>query len=225
MSVPGKIACAGLAWLCAISILVAQSGAGVGGVQSSPRVEVAKAKKSKKAVPMKEESSYAVLVTSKGKIVCKLFPKSAPKTVANFLELAQGKKAWTDPKTGQKVTRPLYGDTVFHRVIPDFMIQGGDPLGSGMGGPGYSFDDEFDPNLKFDRPGKLAMANAGPNTNGSQFFITVKPTAWLNGKHTIFGEVVSGQDVANTISKAPRDANDRPLEPVVLEKILIQSTP
>src|SRR4051794_30630845 len=143
---------------------------------------------------------YATFDTTFGRIVIRLFPDDAPKTVENFVSLATGTREWTDPKTGMKAKKPLYDGTVFHRVIPEFMIQGGDPLGRGTGGPGYKFEDEFGSGRKFDRPGLLAMANAGPNTNGSQFFITVIPTPWLNNKHTIFGEVVKGQDIIERVA-------------------------
>ncbi|HEY2987862.1 MAG TPA: peptidylprolyl isomerase [Candidatus Binatia bacterium] len=159
--------------------------------------------------------------TSMGDIVLVLFEDQAPKTVANFVGLATGTKEWTDPKTGQPVKRPLYNGTVFHRVIPDFMIQGGDPLGRGTGGPGYRFGDEFSPDLKHSKPGILSMANAGPNTNGSQFFITVKPTPWLDGKHTIFGEVVKGQEVVSAIVNTPRQPGDRPVKDVVINEVVI----
>nr|MDT0667455.1 peptidylprolyl isomerase [Micromonospora sp. DSM 115978] len=132
------------------------------------------------------EELYATLRTTQGDVEIKLFPNHAPKTVANFVELATGAKEWADPRTGQKSTAPLYDGTIFHRVIPNFMIQGGDPLGSGRGGPGYKFGDEIHPELRFDRPYLLAMANAGPGTNGSQFFVTVAATPWLDRKHTIF---------------------------------------
>jgi peptidyl-prolyl cis-trans isomerase A (cyclophilin A) len=144
---------------------------------------------------------FATFTTSAGDLVVKLFPEKAPKTVENFLGLVEGTKEWTDPTSNQKVKRPLYDGTVFHRVIPDFMIQGGDPLGSGMGGPGYRFADEIGPDNKFDRPGLLAMANAGPNTNGSQFFITEVPTPHLNRGHTIFGEVVKGYELVPKIAR------------------------
>ena len=172
---------------------------------------------------MAEKTPYAVMTTTKGRIVVKLLPKAAPKTVANFVELATGKKSWTDPSNGQPAQRPIYDGTLFHRVIPDFMIQGGDPLGTGRGGPGYQFEDEFSPSASFSRPGLLAMANSGPNTNGSQFFITVAATPWLNNRHTIFGEVVEGQEVADAISKVARsqDSFDKPLTPVVIQKIEI----
>ena len=135
------------------------------------------------------EQLYATLKTNHGDIEVRLLPNHAPKTVKNFVELAQGEREWTHPETGEKSTDKLYDGTVFHRVISGFMIQGGDPLGNGTGGPGYEFEDEFHPDLAFDKPYLLAMANAGPGTNGSQFFVTVSPTAWLNRKHTIFGEV------------------------------------
>jgi len=164
---------------------------------------------------------YAVLETSQGNITLELFEKDAPKTVANFVGLADGTKEWNDPKTRQKVKRPLYDGVIFHRVIPGFMIQGGDPLGNGTGGPGYQFEDEFSPNLKFDRPGRLAMANAGRNTNGSQFFITEGATDWLNNRHTIFGQVIEGQEVVKKIANVPRDERDRPKTDVVIKKVQI----
>ena len=165
----------------------------------------------------------ATFVTSMGSFSVKLTPDHAPKTVANFVELATGQREWTDPRTRERTTAPLYDGTIFHRVIPNFMIQGGDPLGSGVGGPGYTFGDECPPGgPSFDRPGLLAMANAGPNTNGSQFFVTVAPTQWLTGKHTIFGEVTDGMDVVTAISESDRDRRDRPRTEVVLERVQIQ---
>ena len=164
----------------------------------------------------------ATLRTNQGTIVIRLFPDHAPKTVRNFVELAEGGREWTDPGTGQATTQKLYDGTIFHRVIPDFMIQGGDPLGSGRGGPGYKFADEIHPDLRFDRPYLLAMANAGPGTNGSQFFITVAPTPWLNGKHTIFGEVVQGADVVDLISRVKTGSQDRPAEDVTLDSVTIE---
>jgi peptidyl-prolyl cis-trans isomerase A (cyclophilin A) len=165
----------------------------------------------------------AVLDTSMGRITCKLFSKEAPETVANFVGLAEGTKDWTDPNTKQKVHgKSLYNGTTFHRVIPEFMIQGGDPLGTGMGDPGYYFSDEFYPGLNFDVPGRLAMANSGPNTNGSQFFITEAPTEHLNQKHTIFGQCDdSSVLVVKSIARVERDANDKPLQPVILKKVTI----
>jgi peptidyl-prolyl cis-trans isomerase A (cyclophilin A) len=170
----------------------------------------------------------ATLRTNQGTIVVRLFPDHAPKTVRNFVELAGGGKQWTDPGTGQATTARLYDGTIFHRVIPDFMIQGGDPLGTGRGGPGYKFGDEIHPDLAFDRPYLLAMANAGPGTNGSQFFITTAPTPWLNGKHTIFGEVIDGADVVDQISRLKTGSQDRPVEDVILESVAVErgtSTP
>jgi peptidyl-prolyl cis-trans isomerase A (cyclophilin A) len=166
---------------------------------------------------------YAVFNTSEGQIVCRLFPEQAPQTVANFVELAEGKREWTHPVSSKKSSDKLYDGTIFHRVIPEFMIQGGDPAGNGMGGPGYRFADETKGSPhRFDKAGKLAMANAGPNTNGSQFFITVAPTEWLTGKHTIFGEVAEGQDVVEKISKVARSAQDKPHKPVVIESLVIE---
>ena len=162
----------------------------------------------------------ATLHTSHGPIVIRLLPDQAPKTVRNFVELAQGTREWTDPRTHQRTTARLYDGTVFHRVIPRFMIQGGDPLGNGTGGPGYQFADEFHPDLSFNRPYLLAMANAGPGTNGSQFFITTVPTPHLNRKHTIFGEVIEGQQVVDEISHVPT-TRDRPDSDVVLESVEI----
>lgn len=166
-------------------------------------------------------SVSATIKTSMGDIAIRLFPDKAPTTVANFTGLSTGTKSWTDPKTGQTKTTPLYNNTIFHRVIDGFMIQGGDPLGTGTGGPGYKFADEVSPDLVFDRPYLLAMANAGPNTNGSQFFITVVPTPWLNSKHTIFGEVIDGQAIVDKIAKTPVDGSDRPLTTITITQILI----
>jgi peptidyl-prolyl cis-trans isomerase A (cyclophilin A) len=164
----------------------------------------------------------ATLRTSQGTVQVRLFPDHAPKTVANFVELAEGSRDWTDPRTRQATKGKLYDGTVFHRVIPRFMIQGGDPLGTGTGGPGYKFADEIHPDLRFDRPYLLAMANAGPGTNGSQFFITTVPTPHLNGKHTIFGEVIDGSDVVERISQVQTGRSDRPVQDVVLESVTIE---
>jgi len=167
--------------------------------------------------------TYAVFNTTEGKITVRLFEAEAPITVKNFIELAEGAKEWSHPVTRAKSKNRLYDGTIFHRVIPDFMIQGGDPAGTGMGGPGYRFEDETKGSPhKFDKPGKLAMANAGPNTNGSQFFITVAPTDWLTGKHTIFGEVVEGQEIVVKISKVARNTQDKPHKAVVLESVVIE---
>src|SRR6201982_88259 len=166
---------------------------------------------------------YATFETSEGTIVCRLFEKDAPKTVQNFVELAEGKREWTHPTTRKKSKERLYDGTIFHRVIPEFMIQGGDPAGNGMGGPGYQFEDETKGSpYKFDKKGKLAMANAGPNPTGPQFFITAAPTTWLTGKHTIFGEVVEGQDIADKISNVARGAQDRPKKDVILQSVTIE---
>jgi peptidyl-prolyl cis-trans isomerase A (cyclophilin A) len=167
----------------------------------------------------------ATLRTNLGSVVVRLFPDHAPKTVRNFTELAEGDREWTDPTTGATSKDRLYDGTIFHRVIAGFMIQGGDPLGTGRGGPGYQFADEFHPDLTFDRPYLLAMANAGPGTNGSQFFITTVPTPHLNGKHTIFGEVIEGTDVVDEMSRVRTSRGDRPVEDVVLESVQITESP
>lgn len=165
----------------------------------------------------------ATLHTNRGDIVIELFENHAPVTVGNFVGLAEGTKEWLNPATQQVSTERFYDGLIFHRIIPDFMIQGGDPLGSGRGGPGFEFGDEFHPELQFDRPYLLAMANAGPGTNGSQFFITVTPTAWLNRKHTIFGEVkdAASQKVVDEIAGTKTDRFDRPVEDVVIESVTI----
>jgi peptidyl-prolyl cis-trans isomerase A (cyclophilin A) len=169
----------------------------------------------------KKAPVYATLKTSMGDIVIQLFEDKAPKTVANFIALASGTKEWIDPKTKQKVKRPLYNGTIFHRVIPGFMIQGGDPLGNGTGGPGYQFEDEFHPDLKHSKAGIVSMANAGPNTNGSQFFITYKATPWLDGHHSVFGEVIKGQNVVDAIGNVPRDSHDRPVKDIIIKDVVI----
>ncbi|MFD5029659.1 peptidylprolyl isomerase [Streptomyces sp. NPDC058405] len=172
------------------------------------------------------EQLYATLKTNHGDIEIRLLPNHAPKTVKNFVELAQGEREWTDPASGKKTTGRLYDGTIFHRVISGFMIQGGDPLGNGTGGPGYEFEDEFHPDLAFDKPYLLAMANAGPGTNGSQFFITVSPTAWLTRKHTIFGEVSneSGKKIVDAIGGIQTNPRtDRPVQDVVIESVVIET--
>jgi peptidyl-prolyl cis-trans isomerase A (cyclophilin A) len=173
------------------------------------------------------EQLYATLNTSEGPINVRLFPDHAPKTVRNFVELAEGTREWTDPRTGTTEAKKLYDGTIFHRVIPNFMIQGGDPLGTGTGGPGYKFGDEFHPELSFDRPYLLAMANAGPGTNGSQFFITVAPTAWLTGKHTIFGEVddQAGRDVVDRIAATQTGRGDRPTTDQTIQSVDVERRP
>ena len=170
------------------------------------------------------EDLYATLSTTQGDIRLKLFPNHAPKTVANFVELAEGTREWTDPRTGARTTEPLYNGSIFHRVISGFMIQGGDPLGTGTGGPGYRFNDEIHPELAFTKPYLLAMANAGPGTNGSQFFITVAPTSWLTGKHTIFGEVADDDSraVVDKIAATSTDGRDRPREDVTVKAVTIE---
>src|SRR5437016_13274485 len=171
----------------------------------------------------RQPGTYATFTTTEGTIVCRLFEKDAPKTVANFTDLAEGKREWKHPSTGKQGSDRLYDGTIFHRVIPNFMIQGGDPQGTGMGGPGYQFEDETrGSSHKFDKPGKLAMANSGPNTNGSQFFITVAPTDWLTGKHTIFGEVEEGEDVVSKIANTQRDRSDKPVQEVKVKAIKIE---
>jgi peptidyl-prolyl cis-trans isomerase A (cyclophilin A) len=167
---------------------------------------------------------YATLHTSAGQIRLRLFPEQAPETVANFVGLAEGTKEATDPRTRRQETKPFYDGTLFHRVIEGFMLQGGDPTGTGRGGPGYEFGDEFHPDLSFDRPYLLAMANAGPGTNGSQFFITVGATDWLTGKHTIFGEVADddSRKVVDAIATTPTDRNDRPLQEQRIDRIQIE---
>ena len=180
-----------------------------------------KEEKEKKETSLKP-GLYAIFHTSQGDITCILFEKEAPKTIDNFVGLANGTKEWTDPKTGKKVKKRFYDGLIFHRVIPNFMIQGGDPEGTGRGGPGYRFEDEFNSDLKFDKPGMLAMANSGPNTNGSQFFITTVPTPWLNNKHTIFGQVIEGQDVTDKIEEVKKGRGDKPLEDIVIQKLEIK---
>ena len=165
----------------------------------------------------------AHFTTSEGKFTARLFDAEVPNTVANFAGLADGSKEWTDPRSGQRVKQPYFNGTIFHRVIADFMIQGGDPLGQGTGGPGYNFADEFHPALRHSKPGILSMANRGPNTNGGQFFITLVPTPWLDDKHSVFGEVTEGMDVVNKIGKTPTSKpGDRPLKPITVESVTIE---
>lgn len=165
---------------------------------------------------------YARFVTSMGNIVVRLEEQRAPNTVKNFVGLATGTQEWTDPRTGESKTGvPLYSGTIFHRVISDFMIQGGDPLGVGRGGPGYRFGDEFHPELRHTGPGVLSMANSGPNTNGSQFFITEKATPWLDNKHSVFGVAVVGADLVGKITRVPKNASDKPNQDVVLQRVEI----
>ena len=165
---------------------------------------------------------YADFTTSEGNFSVRLFDKETPHTVENFVGLAEGTKEWTDPRTNQRVRQPYYDGIIFHRIIDGFMIQGGDPLGKGYGGPGYKFGDEFHPSLKHNRDGLLSMANAGPNTNGSQFFITLAPTPHLDNRHSIFGVVEDGMDVVRKIGKVRIGAQDRPVTDVVINKVTIE---
>jgi len=166
--------------------------------------------------------TYAHFDTTLGRFTVQLFDEDAPNTVANFTGLAEGTKEWTHPATGAREKRPFYDGLIFHRVIDGFMIQGGDPLGEGYGGPGYKFDDEFHPARRHSKAGILSMANAGPGTNGSQFFITLGPTPHLDNRHSVFGEVVDGMEVVEKIGRTPTDGRDRPVTPVVMEKITIE---
>ena len=198
-------------------ILALSLAAGIGSIAGAEDVKAEK----KKAVK-KEKGMSAVIETSMGKVVIKLYPEKTPETVANFVGLAEGTKEWTDPATGSKVKKKFYDGLGFHRVIPNFMIQGGCPLGNGTGGPGFRFKDEIvSGGLTFDKPGLLAMANSGPGTNGSQFFITTAATPWLNGNHTIFGEVTEGMDVVTAIGNVARGPGDRPNTPVTIKKVTI----
>ena len=169
-----------------------------------------------------EPGTYAEFDTTEGSFTVRLFEKEAPKTVANFVGLVEGTKEWRDPSTGEKKSGPYYDGIVFHRVISRFMIQGGDRLGTGTGGPGYNFGDEFHPSLRHSRAGILSMANAGPNTNGSQFFITLAPTPHLDNRHSVFGEVVEGLDVVKKIGAVPTGKQDRPVKPVVMNHVTIK---
>ncbi|MGB8770415.1 MAG: peptidylprolyl isomerase [Candidatus Korobacteraceae bacterium] len=196
--------------------------AGAQGSSSSASAQQANPEKSAQGTATQPKEPTAIIETTAGNITCTLFPAQAPLTVANFIGLATGTKAWKNPKTGEMMHGvPLYNGTIFHRVIPNFMIQGGDPAGNGTGGPGYGFKDEFSPNLTFDQPGRLAMANSGPGTNGSQFFITEVPTPWLDGKHTIFGQC-EDLDLVKKIARMASDPrNDRPYDPPKIIRIKI----
>jgi len=166
---------------------------------------------------------FAHFTTSEGKFTARLFDAETPNTVANFTGLADGSKDWTDPRTGRKVKQPYFNGTIFHRVIGGFMIQGGDPLGQGTGGPGYTFSDEFHPKLRHSKPGILSMSNRGPNTNGGQFFITLDATPWLDNKHSVFGEIVEGMDVVKKIGgTATSKPGDRPLKPITVQSVTIE---
>jgi peptidyl-prolyl cis-trans isomerase A (cyclophilin A) len=170
----------------------------------------------------REPGTYAHFTTNQGDFVVRLFDKDAPKTVENFTGLAEGTKAWKDPVTGESLTRPFFDGLTFHRIIDGFMIQGGCPLGTGTGGPGYRFEDEFKPTLRHARAGILSMANAGPNTNGSQFFITLGPTPHLDNRHSVFGEVVEGLDIVQKIGKVKTGRQDKPVDPVIVDKVRIE---
>ena len=170
---------------------------------------------------MPQHTAVATIHTNHGDIVVNLFGDQAPRTVQNFVGLSDGSREWTHPATGKPGEGALYTDFIFHRIIEGVMIQGGDPLGLGYGGPGYNFEDEFHPSLRHDRAGILSMANAGPNTNGSQFFINAKNNSFLDTKHTVFGKVTSGLEVVHTIEHVATGPGDRPIEPVVIEKITI----
>ena len=168
---------------------------------------------------------HALFTTSEGNFKIRLFDQEVPNTVANFVGLAEGTKEFTDPKTGQKTKRPFYDGLAFHRVIDAFMLQGGCPLGTGTGGPGYKFADEFNPKLRHSKPGMLSMANAGPNTNGSQFFVTLAATPWLDNKHSVFGEVVEGMDIVKKIGSVPTaKPSDKPIKPVTIQSVKIERT-
>lgn len=190
---------------------------------TKPAEEVPDAPQATAAAITQPNGPTVVMDTSMGRIVCQFYQKQTPAAVANFIGLAEGTKDWTDPATKKKMHhKPYFDGTTFHRVIPEFMIQGGDPTGTGIGDPGYSFNDEFDPNLNFDRPGRLAMANSGPNTNGGQFFITELPYDSLNQHYTLFGQCDdSSVLVVKTIARVQRDPQDKPLEPVILKKVTI----
>jgi peptidyl-prolyl cis-trans isomerase A (cyclophilin A) len=205
------------------AITVAFSTSGLAQQSTNPAQDLPDAPQATAAALVRPNGPYVVMDTSMGSITCQFYQRQAPKAVANFIGLAEGTIDWTDPTTHKKQhNKPLYNGTTFHRVIPEFMIQGGDPAGTGMGDPGYSFNDEFDANLNFDQPGKLAMANSGPNTNGSQFFITERGYDSLNQHYTLFGQCDEPSvDVVKAIARVQRDGNDKPLTPVILKKVTI----
>jgi peptidyl-prolyl cis-trans isomerase A (cyclophilin A) len=208
---------------CALAAACSACAAAQAGQTTKPADEVPDAPQATAAAMVQPNGPRVVMDTSMGRITCQFYQKQAPKAVANFIGLAEGTKDWTDPTTHKKMhNKPLYNGTTFHRVIPEFMVQGGDPTGTGMGDPGYTFEDEFDPSLNFDRPGRLAMANSGPNTNGIQFFITEQAYDSLNQHYTLFGQCDdSSVLVVKTIARVQRDSDDKPLEPVVLKKVTI----
>ena len=199
--------------LCALFIIA--------GAQAQERKSSAKESAMSETLPELSAGTYAVFDTTMGRIIARLFTDKAPKTCENFIGLAQGTKAWKEPATGQWVKRPFFDSLIFHRVIPGFMIQGGCPFGMGYGGPGYQFADEFNPQLRHNKPGILSMANSGPNTNGSQFFITEVPTPHLDNHHSVFGEVVDGMDLVKRIARVERDENDKPRTPVIMKTVKI----
>ena len=216
MKLPLALLTPALAATFAVSVALAQQAA-------KPAEELPDAPAATGAVLTRPNGPTVVMDTSMGRITCQFYQQQAPKAVANFIALAEGTKDWTDPVTNKKQSnKPFYDGTIFHRVIPEFMIQGGDPAGTGMGNPGYTFEDEFDPNLNFDRPGRLAMANYGPNTNGAQFFITEQAQESLNQRFTLFGQCDEASlAVVKAIARVERDSNDKPLTPVVLKKVTI----
>jgi peptidyl-prolyl cis-trans isomerase A (cyclophilin A) len=205
------------------AISIAFSASALAQQAAKPADNLPDAPQANAAVLVRPNGPVVVMDTSMGRITCQFYQRQAPHAVSNFIGLAEGTKDWTDPKTLKKMHgKSLYDGTTFHRVIPEFMIQGGDPVGTGMGDPGYSFNDEFDPNLNFDQPGKLAMANSGPNTNGSQFFITEQAVESLNQHYTLFGQCDDASvDVVKAIARVQRDGNDKPLTPVILKKVTI----
>ena len=208
---------------CAAAVIAQQSTQPPAQQTTAPAQDIPDAPQATAEVTTVPNGPFVVMDTSMGRITCQFYQKQAPNAVANFIGLAEGTKDWTDPTTKKVMRHKRYYDgTIFHRVIPEFMIQGGDPTGTGMGDPGYTFDDEFDPNLNFDQPGRLAMANSGPNTNGSQFFITELPFESGNQHYVIFGQCDDPSvEVVKAIARVPRDSNDKPLTPVVLEKVTI----
>lgn len=205
---------------CLVLVLILLSGIALTAVAQETKTE----NKEKPMIPNLPDlpsGTYVVFDTTMGRIIARLFTEQAPKTTAVFIGLVEGTKPWKDQNTGEMVQRPFYDGLIFHRVIPDFMIQGGCPLGMGYGGPGFKFEDEFHPKLRHNKPGILSMANSGPNTNGSQFFITERPTPHLDDKHSVFGEVVEGMDVVKKIARVQRDRQDKPVTPVVMKKVSI----
>lgn len=205
---------------CIVLVLILLSGIALTAIAQETKTDN-KEKPMIQNLPDLPSGTYVVFDTTMGRIIARLFTEQAPKTTAVFIGLVEGTKPWKDQNTGQMVQRPFYDGLIFHRVIPDFMIQGGCPLGMGYGGPGFKFEDEFHPKLRHNKPGILSMANSGPNTNGSQFFITERPTPHLDNKHSVFGEVVEGMEVVHKIARVQRDRQDKPITPVVMKKVSI----